>query len=1247
MSSVNQSRSIPSTVTSRLRAVRRKQFGVRALEGLLVGMAVLLAAMLLAMAVDWLIVLFSPTARTAVTVAALVLGATAFVLCAVRLVLAQRRLSAIARQVDQAVPRLEERWSTVTELAESEDPPEIRGSDVMIDRVSSEAEELGPLVAHAHIVSKRTVRRCTLALAGAVALFSLVLLAGGAMSTVLLKRFLAPGSNISMTRLRSLTGDRAVPRGESLVIEAEAAGRLRDSATLMIRNGDDLPQEVELSRQTTGDVAFTYKIRAVKKSFAYRIRSGDGQTPWHTVTAVDRPAIAQVQFRVAPPEYSKLPVHESDSLPRRHKALEGSRLEVAFLPNKPVRQMVMKFDKGKTALQPGQENWYRWETTLAKTIVFSVHLTDEYDLTNTKPTSCRIVVYPDRPPHIEIVSPEEEITVRPDEKVPVTVKITEDIGVTNAELVVTKKVDGQEKELKVIPIPLGDKDSPKKVKATVEIDLKEFKLTQGDELTYVARATDARQATSSTKGSISQPKEGSPGETKIASAGDPKQDGSQEDPLNSASRPPNDMATRQLPASGAACSGKQRIQIDEWAGTYEGQRRKKLQIAIEKYLKRLDEHLAAAEKPTYKLVDHVRAKKPWAGGESGQLNTARKHLVGADEVISELMGVSARTPYAFVGLQVQDIGVSHVSPAGKHLAEASRLPKRPTDQYKELAQGGYHITRARARLAGLTKQYEAVKREKELEEAIAQVKKMHQMFLEDLHTMLNAAKPKLNPRSGKMLELSDEEIEKLKKLIEERAAKLKELMAALAEALEKDPELLKRFMAAMRLDAATVRDQLTLLAMRQQELYSEIKDWAGRSEGGRKKTQARMAEKQTAEQMELAEEAAQLYDRMVTWLPRDIDVTQAVVRDCRSQSNSIARSAQRVATEMASGKADRSSALALELAKELAALDTALSELGNLDESNDRLVNYTFKRKAEVRKLSTQEAGWAVKVRAILDGKYGQCGKIDQGRLLMDTTEFGGKLERYETMLSRLSPEIARKATELRETVAEETVGHQRMARAALAAEELSPARTAEGKAVESFSKAEKLFDELLTLIEKKMADEAVAKAPDSLPPLPSIEELLAMFENEFEACEKLGAACMMINLMIQGDWQLPGPPQSGSGSGQGSGSGSGQGEAAMGQAQMAKAALQKAIEQMEKMEQEAERQAGRLAKLPPEQEGPLDPTAKRDRGDDREWNTLVGKLEKELRQARDNVPPEQYRKIIDEYFRALGESLEAMKADQ
>ena len=137
---MNAGRGFRAAWQEKLRAIQRRAVGFTFLRGVILAGAVLLGAMLAAMLIDWSIGWFNPTARYTVTALALGAAAAAFLVWCARPLLHRRTIVSTAREVDQSLPQLEERWSTVTELSQSTDAPEVRGSEAMIRKVASEAE---------------------------------------------------------------------------------------------------------------------------------------------------------------------------------------------------------------------------------------------------------------------------------------------------------------------------------------------------------------------------------------------------------------------------------------------------------------------------------------------------------------------------------------------------------------------------------------------------------------------------------------------------------------------------------------------------------------------------------------------------------------------------------------------------------------------------------------------------------------------------------------------------------------------------------------------------------------------------------------------------------------------------------------------------------------------------------------------------------------------------------------------------
>src|SRR4051812_47109415 len=108
---------IPEAVDFKLRAVRRRLQLRQAVEGLLISASALLMVMMLAMLIDEFATLIETQWRSILTYTSLGIAAVVFVIAFIRPMLKPRQLSRVAGQIERSIPELEERWSTITELA--------------------------------------------------------------------------------------------------------------------------------------------------------------------------------------------------------------------------------------------------------------------------------------------------------------------------------------------------------------------------------------------------------------------------------------------------------------------------------------------------------------------------------------------------------------------------------------------------------------------------------------------------------------------------------------------------------------------------------------------------------------------------------------------------------------------------------------------------------------------------------------------------------------------------------------------------------------------------------------------------------------------------------------------------------------------------------------------------------------------------------------------------------------------------
>jgi len=1243
---------MPTAMLDKLHEVQRRQSRTSLKTGLFFGAAILIMAMLMAMAIDGWVVLYEQSARWTLTLLALVCAAAGFVIAGLVPLLRERSMASVARQIDQAHPSLQERFLSLTELSQSKDSPEVRGSESMIRKVAEQADQLSGAVTAETVVCLTGLARARNCLAIAAGILALVFVLDFSKAKILCERFWAPGANITLTQVSLKPGDMVIGKGEPVTFEITTAGKITDSASILFRYAGGQRDTVSLKRTGTNS-SFAYTKSGVGEPFEYSARAGDAQTAWHKLTLAERPNLSQLKLKITAPAYSHLPDIEKDQLPPQLRVLAGSVLHASFQSDQPLSSMTLRFSDGSAqALIKSTENTYPFDALLTNSFTFTPLLTNLHHLENLAKPSCEIVVYQDEAPAVKITSPNEEITARPDDVVKIDFEAKDDFGIASAKLVVTVKTETNTSSV-IIPIPLKPEEAgAKRVHKEIDLDLAQFHLKQDQELSYVVQVTDTKQNLSSgapeasqetsqnnsasesaqksseKTGNQAQNNGGSATNNALASAAQTNSTKLRPDPQKhlamatkpqeSNSRPggsqppPNDMVKRVLDAGQCSSCQPMRILVDEWGRSFEGQMREKLEIAIDPVLKLLDELLEKALELTDATLTAGKSAEGLSQKQSPAMEDARNRLWQADSAVTELNVKTKDTAYAFIGLQLYDIREAHISPAREALGAVSLETARNKEDVAYLEKGSFEIVRAREKLAALTRNYASVKRDYKLADAMQRLKKMHQIFLEDSQEMLGSKKPVLNPQERKVAEVDDEYVEKLRKLLEKKKA----IMAELARILADDPRMLRRFMAAQQLEGTSLRDQMTLLAQRQKLLTENVTRWNGADEKQRAEVARQFLAAQGIEQGEIAERAAKMQENMLTWLPLDASDTD-LVRDCRNLSTEVAR----LATEAASKARPETNAASLEAAhaalEKLRLLDGRLLQLEwSEGMSASRLKLYAANRMTEVANLITSQSGWIKKVETLNAGDFPQAVEVDQHRLTLDTTTLSEKLDAILVQIKGLSEKIATQADDLNGTVHKQILPEQSDATEALSKKAVAQAMGHQAGATTAFATGEKQFDELLRLIIAKIDE---APAPTDPGEAMSLEEMLAMLKEEQKVAEGLGIPCRPINVSVQKDWM-----KSGSSSGQG------RAQARAAQAQ-ARRAAEKAQQVGERITKTAQKRASDLAAA---QTGPKRPS--------RSWNTIVSQLGEDLRQGRDNIPPEQYRQAIEQYFNTISEKIPA-----
>jgi hypothetical protein len=229
-------------------------------------------------------------------------------------------------------------------------------------------------------------------------------------------------------------GDTEIERGSRLVVEATFAKEVPADATLIVSELDGRERDRLPMRLTVDEQVFGGMIAKVDKDARYHVEFGDGKSKQHTVTTFVYPKLEQVDVKITPPAYTKLPSKEIKNT-MKITAMEGSVLDFSLKINKPVKDAEL-FGEDKTVLplKPSAQDPTILTATMKaeKTQKWRVHLVDDKERANKNPPWISVTVQANQLAKIEVVFPKRDVQVSQIQELPIEAKVWDDLGVTKS-----------------------------------------------------------------------------------------------------------------------------------------------------------------------------------------------------------------------------------------------------------------------------------------------------------------------------------------------------------------------------------------------------------------------------------------------------------------------------------------------------------------------------------------------------------------------------------------------------------------------------------------------------------------------------------------------------------------------------------------------------------------------------------------------------------------------------------------------
>jgi len=426
-------------IRAKLVAFRARFRGLVLVRGLCSGFLAFLGGLLILSLSDYLIMMED---RTRYALSGGMYLATVIVLWLVCIrpllrVLEERELAAM---MEREEPLLKSKLLSAVELSEEEGEHESKlfrkqAQQVVVEDLRGlEIDRLMP----AKLVQ-------TWLIAAAAVILATGLMAAFQSGRTLLMRALIPMANIdrvSRNRILVLSpagGNAAVPENDEIQIRVQVRGpKINEPPYLMAERLDEQVQKAVFTRAIDSDSEYTTTIAVESKNVTYRVHAGDAVSRRYTLESRERPQVVQYEKIYKFPEYTGQDSRTSKEEHGNLSALTDTKVKLTLHLNQSVQTAVMHHvtesstNKLNFVLGAGPKQW-QLEMTLSEDGAYKVYLTTAEKLGNKSPVEYSIEAKPDLVPTVELTQPGAELTVRPEDIIPIAGEVKDDIGLARWE----------------------------------------------------------------------------------------------------------------------------------------------------------------------------------------------------------------------------------------------------------------------------------------------------------------------------------------------------------------------------------------------------------------------------------------------------------------------------------------------------------------------------------------------------------------------------------------------------------------------------------------------------------------------------------------------------------------------------------------------------------------------------------------------------------------------------------------------
>jgi hypothetical protein len=390
--------------------------------------------------------------------------------------------SVLARLVEDRYPGLEDRLATAVDLLRRRDGGG-DGGPLDAALLADAANQLGGLDQEL-IVARASLRR---ARRHALLALALMLVTGIAWFGPAKQAFRAAWLYVSPDRLvlEVSPGDARVPPATPFTVDVRSSAAEGGLVPELHVSMGEASRTVRMN--PAGDDRFTVGFESVPASFTYRVSVAGRSSPDYSVTLLERPRVAGLDLTYEYPEFTKLP-------PRTERdggdiyAPEGTQVRVsvrtATTTADVIEAEIAVAEGDAVPLTRAPDGRFEGTLALSSNTSYRIRLVDADGLENSDDPEYYVRLLDDRPPDVRILRPAGDRQVTPLEEVTIEARADDDHGVESFELVYSVR-GGDERA-----VPLGAGASSLSVTGRHTVYLEDLDVEPGDFVSFFARARD-------------------------------------------------------------------------------------------------------------------------------------------------------------------------------------------------------------------------------------------------------------------------------------------------------------------------------------------------------------------------------------------------------------------------------------------------------------------------------------------------------------------------------------------------------------------------------------------------------------------------------------------------------------------------------------------------------------------------------------------------------------------------------------